>query len=134
MGDWRDGRSAEFDEFWAQYRICMLTTLRADGSPHVVPVGATLDVPTSTARIITRRGSRKVANIRAAGPDGALVAVGQVDGGRWCTVEGLAWVREEPENVAEAIERYARRYRTPKPNPERVVIEILVRRLLGNVR
>ncbi len=134
MGDWRDGLGPDFEAFWAERRICLLTTLRPDGTPHVVPVGAVLDLPAGLVRVITRRGSRKVANIRAAGPDGARVAVGQVDGGRWCTVEGLAVVREDRESVAEAERRYAQRYRVPKPNPERVTLEITVRRLLGNVR
>ncbi|MBV9315622.1 MAG: pyridoxamine 5'-phosphate oxidase family protein [Pseudonocardia sp.] len=134
MGDWRDGLSPDFDAFWAERRICLLTTLRRNGTPHTVPVGATLDLATGIVRVITRRGSRKVANIRAAGPAGARVAVGQVDGGRWCTVEGLAVVREDRESVAEAERRYAMRYREPQPNPERVAIEITVRRLLGNVR
>jgi PPOX class probable F420-dependent enzyme len=134
MADWRDGLSPDFETFWAERRICLLTTLRSDGTPHVVPVGATIDLASGIARVITRRHSRKVANVRAAGPGGARVAVGQVDGGRWCTVEGLAVVREDRESVAEAERRYAQRYRVPKPNPERVVIEITVDRLLGPVR
>ncbi|MDQ2709460.1 MAG: pyridoxamine 5'-phosphate oxidase family protein [Actinomycetota bacterium] len=134
MADWRDGLSREFATFWAERRICLLTTPRPDGTPHLVPVGATLDLATGIVRVITRRHSRKVANIRTAGPTGASVAVGQVEGGRWCTVEGLAVVREDRMSVAEAERRYAQRYRVPEPNPERVVIEIEVRRLLGSVR
>lgn len=133
MADWRDGRGDDFAEFWRERRVCLLTTLRPNGTPHVVAVGAVLDLVTGTARVITRRGSRKVANVRAAGPDGARVAVGQVDGPRWSTIEGPAWVREEPEVVADAERRYAERYRVPRPNPERVVIEIAVRRVLGSV-
>jgi F420H(2)-dependent biliverdin reductase len=40
-------------------------------------------------------------------------------------------VRDDPASVAEAERRYALRYRQPRPNPERVVIEIAVRRALG---
>jgi len=57
--------------------------------------------------------------------------VSQVDGGRWSTLEGTAVVREDPEAVAEAVRRYALRYRRPGVNPERVAIEITVRRVLG---
>jgi PPOX class probable F420-dependent enzyme len=134
MADWRDGLGPDFEAFWAERRICMITTLRRDGTPHVVPVGAVLDLPGGLVRVVTRRGSRKVAHIRAGGPEGARVAVGQVDGGRWCTVEGLAVVREDAGSVAEAERRYAERYRVPKPNPERVALEITVHRLLGSVR
>ncbi|TQF01292.1 PPOX class F420-dependent oxidoreductase [Kitasatospora acidiphila] len=123
--------SPEFLAFWVERHICTLTTLRPDGTPHVVPVGATFDPETGIARVITSAGSRKARNVAAAGPDGARVALCQVDGGRWATLEGRAVLRTEPAEVADAEERYARRYRTPRPNPERVVIEIRVTRTLG---
>jgi F420H(2)-dependent biliverdin reductase len=120
-------------EFWAQRQVCALTTVRPDGRPHTVAVGATLDPEAGVVRVITYRTSVKVANVRAAGPEGAPVTVSQVDGGRWSTVEGIALVREEPERVAEAVRRYALRYREPRPNPERVAIEISVRSVLGRL-
>jgi hypothetical protein len=54
-----------------------------------------------------------------------------VDGGRWLTLEGAADVTDDPERVAEAVRRYAERYRTPRPNPERVAVEVTVDRVLG---
>jgi hypothetical protein len=47
-------------------------------------------------------------------------------------LEGIAQVNREPEAVRDAELRYAQRYRTPKPNPQRVVIEVLVKRVLGS--
>ena len=88
---------------------------------------------TAIARVITSGTSAKARQVRAAGEGGARVAVSQVDRGRWSTLEGLAVVREEPEVVADAENRYAQRYRQPRPNPERVVIEISVSRVLGTV-
>jgi PPOX class probable F420-dependent enzyme len=128
-------RGEEFAEFWREYHLGTLTTLRRDGSPHVVAVGVTLDLDTATARVITRRGSQKVANVRrgAGSPEGgARVAVSQVDRARWSTLEGIAVVREDRESVADAEARYAARYRTPRENPERVVIEIALTRVLGS--
>ncbi|QQQ78538.1 TIGR03618 family F420-dependent PPOX class oxidoreductase [Saccharothrix sp. 6-C] len=120
-----------FRAFWTERHLCTLTTIRPDGTPHVVPVGVTLDVETATARVITSGDSHKVRQILAAGS--APAAVCQVDGRRWSTLEGRAVVRQEPEVVEDAERRYAARYRTPRPNPRRVVIEIAVTRVLGTV-
>ncbi|CAN5784908.1 PPOX class F420-dependent oxidoreductase [soil metagenome] len=116
--------------FWNERHLCTLTTLRADGSPHVVPVGATLDGETMTGRVITRAGSVKVRNV-GAGP--ARVAICQVDGRRWATLEGTARVTQDPAEIAEAVARYAERYRQPRPNPERVALVIDVARMLGHL-
>ncbi|GIF03331.1 TIGR03618 family F420-dependent PPOX class oxidoreductase [Actinoplanes siamensis] len=121
--------SAPLREFWTERHLCTLTTLRADGSPHVVAVGATLDPVAGIARIIASGGSAKVRHVRRGQQ---RVAVCQVDGPRWSTVEGLAVIRDDPESVAEAERWYAGRYRTPRPNPARVVIEVAVSRVLGS--
>ncbi|MEQ6900991.1 PPOX class F420-dependent oxidoreductase [Nocardioides sp. YIM 152588] len=123
----------ESDSFWQERRICFLVTHRPDGTPHLVPVGVTLDPEAGIARVISSAGSAKVRNIRAAGP-GARVAVSQVDGRRWSTLEGTAVVKDDAASVAEAVRRYAERYRQPRANPDRVVIEITVTRVMGTER
>ncbi|MCC2275125.1 TIGR03618 family F420-dependent PPOX class oxidoreductase [Streptomyces sp. ET3-23] len=129
--DLRNPDSAYLD-FWRERHVCTLTTPRPDGSPHVVPVGVTFDPETLTARVIADKNSRKVANVQAAGPAGARVAVCQMEGRRWATLEGRAVVRAETDAVADAVARYAVRYgRDPRPNPDRVVIEIAVTKALG---
>ncbi|MFI9366470.1 pyridoxamine 5'-phosphate oxidase family protein [Kitasatospora sp. NPDC053057] len=120
-----------FLAFWRERHISTLTTTRPDGTPHVVPVGVTFAPTTGTARVITSRTSRKARNVAAAGPEGLPVALCQVDRARWSTLEGTAVLRDEPEQVADAERRYAERYRTPRENPDRVVIEITVQRVLG---
>lgn len=119
--------SPEFREFWTERWIATLVTLRADGSPHVVPVGVTLDVESGLARVICSAGSQKARNAATTG----VAVVSQVDGRRWSTLEGAAVVRRDADAVADAVRRYATRYRQPRVNPERVVIEIAVRRVLG---
>ncbi|MER6114702.1 TIGR03618 family F420-dependent PPOX class oxidoreductase [Streptomyces sp. A0642] len=122
----------EYLAFWRESHLCTLTTPRPDGTPHVVPVCVTYDPEAGLARIITNKGSRKVANILAAGPDGARVAVCQVHRARWATLEGVARVRTEQDRVDEAVRRHMERYeRTPSPNPDRVAIEITLDRALG---
>ncbi len=116
-------------DFLTERHLATLTTLRADGSPHVVPVGVTYDPATATARVITSGGSAKVRHVRAGQ---GRVAVCQVEGARWLTLEGTAVVKDDAASVADAVERYARRYRQPRVNPARVVIEISVDRVLGN--
>ena len=112
-------RTPPYLAFWRERHLCTLTTLRPDGTPHVVPVGVTYDPEAGLARVITDRRSTKVRNIRGGrAPDGARVAVCQVDGGRWATLEGRARVRTDPALVADAERRYAERYgRTPRPTP-----------------
>jgi PPOX class probable F420-dependent enzyme len=126
-------KGEDFRAFWTERHLCTLTTVRPDGTPHVVPVGVTLDLDTATARVISSRGSHKVRRLLAAGEAGLPAAVCQVDGRRWSTLEGRAVVRQDPEAVEDAVRRYAARYRTPRVNPERVVIEIAVTRVLGTV-
>lgn len=115
--------------FFTERHLATLTTLRADGTPHVTPVGVTLDVGTGTARVICSGTSAKARHIRAGQRS---VAVCQVDGRRWATLEGTAVVHDDPARVAESVERYAARYRTPRENPARVVLEISVDRVLGS--
>jgi PPOX class probable F420-dependent enzyme len=115
--------------FLTERHLATLTTLRADGSPHVVPVGVTYDPATCTARVITSGTSAKARHVREGQQ---RVAVCQVEGRRWVTLEGTAVVREDEDSVADAVERYAARYRQPRVNPARVAIEISVDRILGN--
>jgi PPOX class probable F420-dependent enzyme len=115
--------------FLTERHLATLTTLRADGSPHVVPVGMTWDAATRTARVITSGTSAKARHVREGR---TRVAVCQVDGRRWLTLEGTAVVRDDAAAVREAEERYAARYRRPRENPARVVLEISVDRVLGN--
>ncbi|NGO76212.1 TIGR03618 family F420-dependent PPOX class oxidoreductase [Streptomyces sp. YC504] len=123
---------AAYLSFWRERHMCTLTTLRPDGTPHVVPVGVTYDPDAGVARVITNKSSAKVGNILAAGPAGARVALCQVDGGRWATLEGIAYIRTDAERIADAVQRYAERYtRTPAPNPDRVLIEVSLSRAMG---
>lgn len=115
--------------FLEERRIGTLTTLRPDGSPHVVAIGFTWDGDAGIVRVITFASSRKAANLRA--NPRSRAAVCQVDGGRWITLEGTATVTDDPARVSEAVRRYAERYQPPRPRDDRVAIEIEVDRVLG---
>ena len=75
-------------------------------------------------------GDRKVANLG----QGHRAAVSQIDGPRWITLEGHADRHRRSESrVAEAVRRYAERYREPEPRDDRVAIELSVDRVMGRV-
>ena len=114
--------------FLQERHLATLTTLRPDGTPHVVAVGFTWDPEQALVRVITNGTSRKVSHVRAGSP---RAVVAQVDRARWLSLEGVPVVSDDPERVAEAVRRYALRYRQPAVNPARVVIEIAVDRVLG---
>lgn len=115
--------------FLTERHLATLTTLRPDGSPHVVAVGFTWDGEAGLARVITWDASKKHRNV-AERPGGRAV-VCQVDGGRWLSLEGPATAVTDPEACREAEARYAQRYREPKFREDRSVIEIRVDRILG---
>ena len=129
MASWTPGWDAfpsPLLDFWTERHLCTLTTLRVDGSPHVVPVGVALDVEQRCAWVITSRHSAKVRQVAGDG----RVAASQVDGRHWATLEGVAEVRTDEESVRRAVERYAARYRQPRPNSERVALRVEVSRFL----
>ncbi len=113
--------------FLAERHLATLTTLRADGSPHVVPVGFGYDADRRIVRIITPAGSQKAVNAGR----GGRAAVSQVDGGRWVTLEGELRLVTDADGVARAVAAYTERYQDPRPRDDRVAIEIDVDRVLG---
>lgn len=113
--------------FLRERHLATLTTLRADGTPHVVPVGFGFDPVDRKVRVITRAGSQKVRNVDAT----RRAAVSQVDGARWLTLEGTATVVRDVPGIARAVAAYTERYQEPRPRDDRVAIEIEVDRIMG---
>ncbi|MGA0081040.1 MAG: TIGR03618 family F420-dependent PPOX class oxidoreductase [Ilumatobacteraceae bacterium] len=119
-------------EFLRERHLATLTTLRKDGSPHVVPVGFTYDEDKHVVRVITFAPSQKAKHADR----GGRAVVSQVDGGRWLTLEGdvrLVTRTTDNDEVNEACVRYAQRYRQPKEREDRVAIVISVDRIMGRV-
>ena len=114
-------------EFVRENILATLTTLRADGSPHVVPVGFTYDLDQNLVRVITFAKSMKARHAA----QGGRAVVSQVDRGRWITIEGTVRLRTEADVVAQAVEAYAGRYRQPKVREDRVVIGIMIDKVMG---
>ena len=120
----------EMLQFLQDRHLATLTTLRQDGSPHVVVVGFSYDASTSQARVITFSTSQKALNASR----GGRAAVSQVDGRRWLTLEGtvrLATMDNDPQEVRRAVAGYAQRYSDPKERDNRVAVIIDVDRIIG---
>lgn len=114
--------------FLRERHLATLATLRPDGSPHLVPVGFTWDEEEQVVRVITSGPSVKARNAAR----GSRAAINQVDRRRWLTLEGPTRVLTDADEVADAEQRYAGRYRVPRPNPRRVVVVIDVDRVMGD--
>ncbi len=112
--------------FLTERHLGVLSTLGPRGSIHSVPVGFTLDG--GVVRIITSDGTQKVRNVER----GGQATVAQVDGRRWISFAGPARIIRDPDAVARAVARYAGRYKQPRVNPTRVVIEIAVDTVMGS--
>ncbi|WP_456285410.1 PPOX class F420-dependent oxidoreductase [Microbacterium sp. JZ70] len=112
--------------FVSERHLATLSTIGRDGRIHAVPVGMTYR--DGVVRIIGTRGTQKFVNAARAG----RATVSSVDGARWISFEGPARVRDEPDAVAEAVRLYTERYRQPRENPRRVVLEIAVERVMGS--
>src|SRR5690606_1639179 len=54
--------------FLTERHLATLTTVRPDGSPHVVPVGFTWEASEGLARVITSGTSQKARNAARGGP------------------------------------------------------------------
>ncbi len=95
--------------FLSEYHLATLTTLRRDGSPHVVAVGFSYEPATQTARVITfaefgQGPQRRPRRARCAVPGGWR---------RWLTLEGVVSLVTDAERVGRAVDGYAARYRQP---------------------
>ncbi len=119
--------SPEVLAFLSERHLATLTTLRSDGSPHVVPVGFSYDPADRLVRVITAAGSVKARNAAR----GGRAAVSQVDGPRWLTLEGAVSLATAIDEVAAGEAAYASRYQTPRERADRVVIHIAVDKIMG---
>jgi PPOX class probable F420-dependent enzyme len=119
--------TAEMVAFLQERHLASLTTMRKNGSPHVVPVGFSYDAESGIVRIITFPSSVKYKNALR----GGRAVVSQVDGGRWLSLEGTVTGTADAERVASAVLGYTARYQEPKERADRVAIEIQVDRIMG---
>lgn len=110
----------------ADYHLATLSTMGRNGTIHVVAVGFTVE--DGIVRIITSDGSQKVRNLER----DARATVAQVAGPSWLSIAGRATIERDADSVAHAVTLYARRYRQPRVNPQRVVIRLEPDTVMGS--
>lgn len=129
MGFRLDELPPEVCEFLTERHLATLAIV-ADGAVHASPVGFTWDPEARLARVITFASAKKVRLIEAAGS--APVALTQVDGGRWLTLNGTAEVSADEAVCADAVRRYGERYRPAGDRgADRRTIVIQVDQIMG---
>ncbi|KQW06553.1 hypothetical protein ASC66_08795 [Leifsonia sp. Root4] len=112
--------------FVSERHMGILSTLGHRGGIHSVPVGFTVE--DGILRIITSDGTQKVRNVER----GGTATVAQVHEGRWISFAGPATINRDADAVAHAVALYAVRYRQPRVNPIRVVIEIAIDKVMSS--
>ncbi len=133
LGSSRDPSDPEQQVFLTERHLATLTTLRPDGTPHVVPVAAIWDA--ATGRLLDHHAGRlgQGAQRRGGGRRARARGLCQVNGGRWLTLEGVATIIRDPADVADAERRHASCATTrSSPDPRRVVLAIAVDRVMGS--
>ena len=113
-------------DFLTERHLATLSTIGPRGAIHVVAVGFT--VQEGIVRVITFESSQKVRNVER----DPRATVAQMDGPQWLSIAGSARILRDRESVVLAEQLYAQRYRTPKENPQRVVIEITPEKVMGS--
>ena len=86
----------------------------------------------ATVILAARKADQLAEQVAALVAAGATAVHSQVDGARRLSLEGRSKVNSDADAVRDAELRYAQRYRTPRVNPRRVVIEVQIERVLGS--
>lgn len=116
---------AELDGFWDVARVGTLGTVRADGSPHLVPVKVLRDG--DDFLVLTRARTVKVRNVLAH----PAISLAEHTATTWATVEGRAEVSTDPDELARARAAYRRRFGEPDHAADCVLVVRPTRVLLG---
>lgn len=92
------------DDFWSTPRIATLGTVRADGSPHLVPIHCVRDG--GEFLVLTYLDSVKARNVGR----NAYASLAEHTNSTWVTVEGSARLSEDPRAFERARAAYQNRY------------------------
>lgn len=114
-----------WEEFWAAPRLATLGTVRADGTPHLVPVKAMRD--DEELLVLTRAASAKARHVVRR----PWASVAEVTPTTWFTVEGKAVVSTDVDDVARGLAAYERRFGRDGWSGADCVVMVRIERVLG---
>ena len=123
-----DNIPKSIEEFLSTRAFGSLNSIDKTNNLHTAVVGFHFDKNKKIIRIISQKKSIKVKNII----QNNNVSLSQIRDNKWLSFIGTATIKYDQESIKLASDAYTLRYEKPSENPDRIAIEISVKKILGN--
>ena len=123
-----DNLPDSIDDFLSTRAFGALNSIDETNNIHTAVVGFHFNMIDNKIRIISQKNSKKVKNIK----QNDHVSLSQIRENKWLSFIGTATIKYDEESIKQAMDAYTLRYEKPSENPNRVAIEISVKKILGN--
>ena len=123
-----DNLPKSIEEFLSTRAFGSLNSIDETNNLHTAVVGFHFDKNKKIIRIISQKKSIKVKNII----QNNNVSLSQIRDNKWLSFIGTATIKYDQESIKLATDAYTLRYEKPSENPDRIAIEISVKKILGN--
>lgn len=123
-----DNLPDSIEDFLSTRAFGALNSIDETNNIHTAVVGFHFNMADTKIRIISQKNSKKVKNIK----QNDHVSLSQIRENKWLSFIGTATIKYDEESIKHATDAYTLRYEKPSENPDRVAIEISVKKILGN--
>ncbi len=123
-----DNLPDSIEDFLSTRAFGALNSIDETNNIHTAVVGFHFNMIDNKIRIISQKNSKKVKNIK----QNDHVSLSQIRENKWLSFIGTATIKYDEESIKQAMDAYTLRYEKPSENPNRVAIEISVKKILGN--
>ena len=123
-----DNLPDSIEDFLSTRAFGALNSIDETNNIHSAVVGFHFNMIDNKIRIISQKNSKKVKNIK----QNDHVSLSQIRENKWLSFIGTATIKYDEESIKQAMDAYTLRYEKPSENPNRVAIEISVKKILGN--
>ena len=123
-----DNLPDSIEDFLSTRAFGALNSIDETNNIHTAVVGFHFNMIDNKIRIISQKNSKKVKNIK----QNDHVSLSQIRENKWLSFIGTAKIKYDEESIKQATDAYTLRYEQPSENPDRVAIEISVKKILGN--